>query len=154
VIEKSSHIVQSIQIVITWSSHFRQDNAMRSFSFPTKLYLLMTYAAGAIIFIINVVNMNFSNSWMLVILWRAGFTGFDLKVIGSTKNSHYTFSFLVYGFTFAMFGLPNTLLVIIVSNLVEWIWNKPLWYGQLFNIGSYILTMGVASLTYSWINPG
>ena len=76
-----------------------------------------------------------------------------LKVEGSTNCSHYTFSFLVYGFTFAAFGPTEAFLVIVVSNIVEWIWNKPAWFIQLFNTCCYILVMAAAGLVYQWVNP-
>lgn len=126
---------------------------MKSFSLPARLYLFMIYIAGAVIFILNVVNMNMSNPWMLLALCALASLALVFKVTGTTDNSHYTFSFLIYGFTFVTLGLPLSLIVILVSNLVEWIWNKPRWFGQLFNIGSYFVAMGAAGLTYLWLNP-
>jgi diguanylate cyclase (GGDEF)-like protein/putative nucleotidyltransferase with HDIG domain len=98
--------------------------------------------------------MDFSNPWMLIILCLIASLTLILKVEGTTNRSHYTFSFLVYGFTFALYGTPEAILVITVSNLVEWIWNKPAWFIQLFNTSCYILLMKVAGLVYQLINPG
>jgi diguanylate cyclase (GGDEF)-like protein/putative nucleotidyltransferase with HDIG domain len=97
--------------------------------------------------------MDLTNPWLLLTLCVLASLTLILKVEGSTKRSHYTFSFLVYGFTFALFGPAEAILVIVVSNLVEWIWNKPPWFIQLFNTGSYILVMQMAGLVYYWVNP-
>ena len=126
---------------------------MKSFSFPTKLYLFATCLAGIGIFASHIREIDLRNPWLLVALCVLASLALILKVEGSTNRSHYTFSFLVYGFTFAIFGPSEGMLVIVVSNLVEWIWNKPSWFIQLFNTGSYILVMGAAGLVYSWINP-
>src|SRR5687767_4877493 len=126
---------------------------MKSFSFPTKLYLFATCLAGIGIFASHIRQMDLSKPWLLVALCVLASLALILKVEGSTNRSHYTFSFLVYGFTFAIFGPSEAILVIVASNVVEWIWNKPAWFIQLFNTGSYIVVMAVAGLVYYWINP-
>lgn len=126
---------------------------MKSFSFPTKLYLFATCLAGIGIFALHIREMDLSNPWLLVALCVLASLALILKVEGSTNRSHYTFSFLVYGFTFAIFGPSEGMLVIVVSNVVEWIWNKPPWFIQLFNTGSYVLVMQAAGLVYAWVNP-
>ncbi len=126
---------------------------MKSLSLPTKLYLFLTYIAGMLIFITTMSKVDLSDPLLLIALCVLASLTLILKVEGSTNRSHYTFSFLVYGFTFAVFGPIEAILVIVVSNLVEWIWNKSSWYIQLFNTGSYILVMWVAGLVFNWINP-
>ncbi|HSF80666.1 MAG TPA: diguanylate cyclase [Anaerolineales bacterium] len=77
-----------------------------------------------------------------------------LKVIDSTDKSHYNISFLVYGFTFLLFGPEAAVVVVLVSNLVEWAWHQYVWYIQSFNIATYVIGMQVAYSAYRWINPG
>jgi diguanylate cyclase (GGDEF)-like protein/putative nucleotidyltransferase with HDIG domain len=126
---------------------------MKSFSLPTKLYLFLTYVAGIVIFALHVRDVDLSQPWLLVSLCVLASLTLILKVEGSTNRSHYTFSFLVYGFTFAVFGPSEAILVILVSNIVEWIWNKPPWFIQLFNTCGYILVMEAAGVVYQLINP-
>jgi diguanylate cyclase (GGDEF)-like protein/putative nucleotidyltransferase with HDIG domain len=126
---------------------------MRELSFPTKIYLYVTYVAGIAIFIWHMSRIDLSNPWMLMILCLLASLALIYKVEGATNRSHYTFSFLVYGFTLTMYGIPEAILVIAVSNLAEWIWNRPAWYIQLFNSACYILVMQVAGLVYFGINP-
>ena len=69
-------------------------------------------------------------------------------------RSHYTICFLIYGFTLASLGASAALIVIAVSNLVEWIWKRPAWFIQAFNMGCYILVMYFSSVVYRVVNPG
>jgi diguanylate cyclase (GGDEF)-like protein/putative nucleotidyltransferase with HDIG domain len=126
---------------------------MRDLSSSTKLYLYLTYMAGVSVFIWHMSKIDLSNPWMLGILCVLASLALILKVEGATNRSHYTLSFLVYGFTFALYGIPVAMLVIIVSSFAEWIWNKPPWYIQWFNACCYILVMQAAGLVYFWINP-
>jgi len=106
---------------------------MKTFSFITKLYLVLTYCAGGMIFAAHMSQVNLENPLLLLVLCVIASLTLILKVEGSTNRSHYTFNFLVYGFTFAVFGTSEAILVIVVSNLVEWIWNKPPWFIQFVN---------------------
>jgi len=126
---------------------------MKSLPTKTKLYLVSTYLIGSAIFLWQINRIEIDQPGLLFILCVLASLALVLKVIGATDNSHYTFSFLIYGFSFVTLGLPPTLIVILVSNIVEWFWNNPKWYGQLFNIGNYFIAMWAASFTYFWINP-
>jgi diguanylate cyclase (GGDEF)-like protein/putative nucleotidyltransferase with HDIG domain len=127
---------------------------MKEMSFPTKIYLYAIYVAGMVVFAWNLNKSDFGNLWMLVILCVLASLALIFKVEGATNRSHYTFSFLVYGFTFALYGTSEAVLVIAVSNFVEWVWNRPPWFIQLFNAGCYISVMQLAGLVYYFINPG
>jgi diguanylate cyclase (GGDEF)-like protein/putative nucleotidyltransferase with HDIG domain len=126
---------------------------MKSLSIKTKLYLLSTYLVGLAVFVWHIHSIEIDQPALLIVLCVLASLALVLKVVGATDNSHYTFSFVVYGFSFVTLGLPGTLIVILVSNIVEWIWNNPKWYGQLFNIGNYLIAMWVASFTFLWISP-
>ncbi len=126
---------------------------MKDLSSSTKLYLYATYMAGIAIFIWHISRINLSHLLMLVILCLLASLTLILKVEGATNRSHYTFSFLIYGFTFALYGIPEAMLVIAISNVAEWIWNRPAWYIQLFNTSSYIVVMQAAGIVYTLINP-
>ena len=126
---------------------------MKDLSSSTKLYLYATYLAGIAIFIWHISRIDLSHLLMLVVLCLLASLTLILKVEGATNHSHYTFSFLVYGFTFALYGIPGAMLVIVISNAAEWVWNKPAWYIQLFNTSGYIVVMQVAGIVYSLINP-
>ncbi len=126
---------------------------MKDLSSSTKLYLYATYMTGITIFIWHISRINLSHLLMLVILCLLASLTLILKVEGATNRSHYTFSFLIYGFTFALYGIPEAMLVIVISNAAEWIWNRPAWYIQLFNTSGYIVVMQIAGIVYTLINP-
>jgi diguanylate cyclase (GGDEF)-like protein/putative nucleotidyltransferase with HDIG domain len=127
---------------------------MNELSFKTKAYLLAVYLAATAILLWNLAGMRFKEPWMLFILCLTAALTLIVKVEGATNRSHYTISFLVYGFTLASLGTSAALIVIAVSNLVEWIWKRPIWFIQAFNTGCYILVMYVSSLVYHAVNPG
>ncbi len=75
------------------------------------------------------------------------------KVQGATIRSHYSFSFLIYGFAFAHFGLGETMMVILISHIMEWVWKRPTWYILIFNITSYFIVMAATYFVFRLINP-
>lgn len=126
---------------------------MNELTSSTKIYIYCTYAAGLGIIVGQMSRIDSSEIWITLILCLLASLALILKVEGPTNRSHYTFSFLVYGFSFTLLGAPETILVIVVSNLAEWIWNRPAWYIQVFNTCCYLIVLQAASLLYSWINP-
>ena len=126
---------------------------MKDLSTSTKSYLYFTDLIGTAIFIWQMSRINLSDPWMLGILSLLASLALILKVEGATNRSHYTFSFLVYGFTFALYGIPEVMLVIFVSQLAEWIWNKTPSYIQLFRTSCYLLVVQAAGILYFWLNP-
>ena len=126
---------------------------MKSLSRTTKLFLAVIYLLGFVLLIRNVLVLPAINYVMVLVLAALASFFMVFKVEGATNRSHYTFGFLIYGFAFAFFGLGDTLLVILLSNLVEWIWNRPPWFIQLFNTGCYITVMAAAHYVSVLINP-
>ena len=126
---------------------------MKQLPVPARLFLIITYILGAFILAHNMLTLKATEPILLGILCLLGATLHILKVEGATNRSHYTLSFLVFGFTLAHLGMPEAILVILVSNLAEWIWNRPAWYIQLFNISCYVIAAEIAGLIYSAINP-
>lgn len=127
---------------------------MKELSFSTKSYLYLTYAVGLTIFTLQTIKLDVSSPWMLTLLCVLASLALIFKVEGTTNRSHYTFSFLLYGFTLTLFGVPETILVIVISNLAEWIWSRQRWFIQFFNTASYVVVAQAAGLLYAWINPG
>ena len=126
---------------------------MKSLSIKTKLYLFLTYFAGLSILVWHINLIDTSPPWLLVTLCVLSSLSLILKVEGTTNRSHYSFNFLVYGFTFAVLGTSEAILVILVSNLVEWLWNRPPWFIQLFNTACYIVVMQATGSAYALVNP-
>jgi diguanylate cyclase (GGDEF)-like protein len=124
---------------------------MKSFSLPTMLYLAVINIAGIAVFTSSIRELNVASPWLLAVLCLLASMALILKVEGPTSQSNYTFGFVVYGFTFATFGLSAAILVIFVSHVMEWIWNTPPWPIQLFNVTAYLVAAQLAGLVDLWI---
>jgi diguanylate cyclase (GGDEF)-like protein len=126
---------------------------MKEFSLLTKLYMIAVYFMGFGLLLWNVLHITPVNLVMAVFLSVLASLFVIFRVKGATISSHYTFSFLIYGFAFVYLSLGETMLVILISNLVEWVWNHPSWYVRLFNICCYISVIAAAHFIYKLINP-
>jgi len=126
---------------------------MKQFSVSTRLFLLFIYIAGAAVLVRNLTKLKDAETILLGILCFLGAVLHILKVEGATNRSHYTLSFLVFGFAMIHLGMPEAILVILVSNLAEWVWNRPPWFIQLFNVSCYVIAAETASLIFLAINP-
>lgn len=126
---------------------------MRQLSVQTRLFLIFIYAVGLAILAYHLRLLQAENSLMLGVLSVLGAALHILKVEGSTSRSHYTLSFLIFGFTLIHLGIPGAVWVILVSNLAEWVWNRPAWFIQLFNICCYVIAIFVAGIIVSALNP-
>lgn len=126
---------------------------MRQLSLQTRFFLIATYVVGGFLVVYNLAKLQSVESIFLICLCLFGSVMHILKVEGATNRSHYTISFLVYGFTLISLGLPEMILVILVSNLAEWVWNRRAWYIQLFNISCYAAAAQLAGLIYAAVNP-
>ena len=107
---------------------------MKELTISTRLYLLAVYGIGTTLISINLLNWQFKEPLLLAFLCILASLALIIKVDGATERSHYSFSFIVYGFTFAHLGVSQAAIVILVSNLVEYLVNHPAWFIQIFNI--------------------
>lgn len=126
---------------------------MKDLSSQTKIYIILTIVAGSAILVWLLLNYSWQNYWALLALSGLASLAFFFKVEGTTNRSHYNISFLVYGFTFVFLGPEASIVVILISNLVDWAWHKYAWYIQGFNIASFIIVVYVSGLVYTFINP-
>jgi diguanylate cyclase (GGDEF)-like protein len=125
---------------------------MKSLSIQSRIYLILTYIAGALLLLLNLWDIKITEPVTFLTLCILGSILHILKVEGATKRSHYTFSFLIFGFAILFLDPSLALTVIIVSNIAEWAWNRPPWFIQLFNISCYIISAQVAILIYQSFN--
>jgi len=126
---------------------------MKEFTLPAKLYIISVFLVGIGLFLWNALSTKPVDIAMTVVLSILASFFLIFKAQGATDTSHYTFSFLVYGFAFAHLSLGETILVILVSNFVEWVWNQPAWFLNLFNTCCYITVIAIAHSIYTLINP-
>ena len=127
---------------------------MKALSLKAKLYIIATILAGLVVLVVSISHLYLSELWMLLVLSGLASLSLIFKVEGTTVRSHYNISFLIYSFTFILLGPAVAILVILISNVVEWVWHKYPWYIQSFNIASFLLVMYAAGLAYEFITPG
>ena len=126
---------------------------MREMTIPTRRYLFAVYLSGVLLFSWNLLNWQIKEPVLLAVLCFLASLALIFKVEGATKRSHYTLSFILYGFAFAHLGVPQAAIVIFVSNLVEYLVNRPPWFIQIFNTACYIIVTNIAGFVFSVINP-
>lgn len=126
---------------------------MKEMTIPTRIYLFAIYLLGALFFSWNLLNWQIKEPVMLAVLSLLASTALIIKVEGATNRSHYAFSFIVYGFTFTHLGVPEAAIVILISNLVEYLVNRPAWFGPIFNTACYVIVVNVAGLVFHTFNP-
>jgi diguanylate cyclase (GGDEF)-like protein/putative nucleotidyltransferase with HDIG domain len=126
---------------------------MKDFSWQTKTYIIFTIITGAAIFTRLALNTNWGNYWSILALSSLASVTLFFKVEGATNRSQYNLSFLVYGFTLALLGVEACIIVIVTSNLIDWVWQKYPWFIQGFNIASFIIVAYLSGLLYQYIDP-
>jgi len=126
---------------------------MRKLSNLAKAYISATILVGVLLLLVSIQQLRWENAWMLLVLMTAASISLIFKVEGSTNRSHYNISFLIYAFALILLGPPETVLIIVVSNLADWIWHRYPWYIQSFNISCYIIGIYLSGLVYRLLNP-
>lgn len=126
---------------------------MKGLSWKAKVYILSSILVGAGLTLWSLFHVDWREVWMMLILSIVASLALIFKVIGSTDRSHYNISFLVYAFAFILLGPEATLMIVIISNLVEWAWHKYPWYIQAFNISTYIIGFSLAGIVFQYFSP-
>jgi diguanylate cyclase (GGDEF)-like protein/putative nucleotidyltransferase with HDIG domain len=126
---------------------------MKDLSRIAKIYIIGTVLTGIGLLAYFLPNLDLTNLWMLFILCILASLAMIFKVVGATERSHYNIAFLVYSFAFFQLGLPGAMLVIVVSNVVEWIYHRYTWYITAFNIAQYLISLVGMGLVYNLLNP-
>jgi len=126
---------------------------MKDLSLRARIYVWTVILCGAALLGWNLLHTDWSDVWMILTLGAVASISLILKVEGTTSRSHYNISFFIYAFTLVLLGAPATMLVILISNVVEWLKHRYPWYIQSFNLGMYFITVQCTSLTYTLINP-
>ena len=126
---------------------------MKELTVSTRIYIFAIYILGTIFFLWNLFNWQIQEPVVLGILCLLASLALIIKVEGTTNRSHYTFSFILYGFAFAHLGIPGAATVILISNFVEWLVKRPPWFIQIFNTACYIFVINVAGFIFSILNP-
>jgi diguanylate cyclase (GGDEF)-like protein/putative nucleotidyltransferase with HDIG domain len=126
---------------------------MKSLSLLAKTYIIGTILAGCAILGWDVFRLPRLNLEMLLVLSGLASLALIIKVEGATNRLHYNISFILYSFALISYGVQFTMLVILISNIIEWMYRKYPWYIQSFNIASYAIVLKCTGLFYDRISP-
>ena len=126
---------------------------MKDFTLRTKFYLCVSWLGGTLLLGWNLFHLQADDLVAMLTLSVLGSLALIFKVEGSTNRSHYSINFLIYGFTMVLLGTPAAMFVILVSNLVEWLWHKNSWFIQAFNIACYTIAIQATGLVIGRVNP-
>ena len=126
---------------------------MKDMSRATRTYLLAMYLVGASLLIPSLMKLQITDPVMFAVLCVLGSILHILKVEGVTQRSHYTLSFVIFGFAMLQLEAPLALAVIVVSNLAEWAWNRLPWFVPPLNLSCYTLAAKIAIWVYTSSNP-
>ena len=121
-------------------------------SIPTRIYMLVVDITGALLLSWNLLYWQINELVMLIVLCTLASLALIIKVEGATHRSHYAFSFIVYGFAFTHLGVSEAVIVIFVSNFVEFLVNRPAWFGPVFNTACYVIVINVAGIFFHGFN--
>lgn len=126
---------------------------MKDLSLKARFYIISTILLGSGLMIWYLMALDSGNIWATLTMAGLASLALIFKVVGTTNRSHYNISFLIYAASLFLLGTPETIVVILISNLVDWFWHKYPWYIQSFNIGCYIITIHLTSLVFNLMNP-
>lgn len=126
---------------------------MKKLSALAKTYIIGTILIGCVLMGWNAFHLHWLNLEVLVVLSGLASLALIIKVEGATNRLHYNISFILYSFALIAYGIPFALLVMFISNIVEWLYRKYPWYIQSFNIASYAIVLQCTGLFYDWVSP-
>jgi diguanylate cyclase (GGDEF)-like protein/putative nucleotidyltransferase with HDIG domain len=119
---------------------------MKDLPLKAKIFVLGTIFLALFMIVPTHANFEFSEVWLTIALCVMTSLTQIVKVEGPTDKSSFNLSWVLYGFSLLVLGVPQTIIVIIVSHISEWIWHKYPWSIQAFNIASHTIVMIASGL--------
>jgi len=77
-----------------------------------------------------------------------------LKVEGATSRSSYQISWIAYGASFVLINPGETMIVLMVAHVVEWLWHRSPWYIALFNLTAFGIITTISTIVWALISAG
>lgn len=124
---------------------------MEELSIKAKLYITGIILTGVGISIWQLRFLDMGSLLTLIVISVLGIITQVKNTYGPTARSSYSISWMIFGFAIMNLGLPGTLVVILVSHIVAWVWRRYPYYIQLFNISNYAIAAFCAAILYDLI---
>jgi diguanylate cyclase (GGDEF)-like protein len=125
---------------------------MRGLSKLAQSYIIAVWLIGGVIYYWLIWVRGVTLNLELPLLCALAAITQVLRVRGTTNRSSYELSWVVWGFTFVIFGAPATLLTITIAYIAEFIWHKQPWFISIFNIASFAITLLLAEKTITLLS--
>jgi diguanylate cyclase (GGDEF)-like protein len=117
---------------------------MKNLSWVAKGFISATILSGLSLILWRYVpDRDWPWGWIILLVVLTSLAQI-YKVEGSTHESSYNTSWLLYGFTFVLLGGPETVFIIIASHTTEWLRHRYPWYIQTFNIANFVIAIASA----------
>ncbi|GIV77562.1 MAG: hypothetical protein KatS3mg050_1956 [Litorilinea sp.] len=131
-------------------------HTMHKISLLAKIYILGTIVLGGTLTAWYARQVDPTSGWLIAVTCGLAALLQIFKIEGATARTSYNLSWIVYGASFVLWGVPATIVVITVAHLVEWLWHRYLWYIQSFNIASFAITVAFAGAIFEQVKtlPG
>ena len=127
---------------------------MKDLSRPTQLYILGTVIIASIMASWQFYHLPVEGSYLLLSACIIASILQGSAVFGTTARSTYSLSWIVFAFIFVLFGTPATFIVVFISHIIEWFFNRDRLklHMQSFNISSFFIGFTISSLIISLVN--
>lgn len=115
---------------------------MQGLRWQARIYIGCTLAVGALVYVLYFLHLQLEHPARLIMLSIFAAITHTLKVEGATARSSYQISWIAYGASFVLLNPSETMIVLVVAHVVEWLWHRSPWYIALFNLTAFgIITM-------------
>lgn len=136
---------------------FKDREAVKELSPKAKVYIFAIIAAGVALAGLQFVNFGRSIDAsdigiVAVAIVLAALAQFG-SVQGSTAKSSYDLALIVYAFVLVVRGPGAAIIVASLACALDWVWHRPRWYVQCFNICSLTLALSAGGAVHSLAAP-
>jgi len=98
------------------------------------------------------INLRLEHPLILAILSVFAAITHTLKVEGATARSSYQISWIAYGASFVLLNPTETMIVLIIAHVAEWLWHRSPWYIALFNLTAFGIIAAISAVTWQLIS--
>ncbi len=127
---------------------------MQGLRWQAKIYIGCTLIVGLYLYSWCILNLHLTHPWLLITLSIFAAVTHTLKVEGATARSSYQISWIAYGASFVLLNPTETMVVLLVAHVAEWLWHRSTWYIALFNLTAFGIVAMVAVVVSQTISAG
>jgi diguanylate cyclase (GGDEF)-like protein/putative nucleotidyltransferase with HDIG domain len=119
---------------------------MKDLPIKAKIFISATMLLALASLIPTFESFDFADFWLTIALCVITSLTQVVKVEGPTDKSSFNLSWVLYGFSLLLLGVPQTVIIVVVSHIVEWIWHKYQWVIQIFNVATHSIVLITSGL--------